>query len=52
MHMINHVINHLIERMKAEHTFPAVVHSVYGAITVARNVRTDAIEVGSIEQHG
>jgi hypothetical protein len=46
--MINHVNDHVIERTKAEHTFLAVVHSVYGAIKVARNVRTDAIEVGSI----
>jgi hypothetical protein len=47
--MINHVNEQLIERMKAEYIFPAVVHSVYGAIKVARVVRTDAIEVGSIE---
>jgi len=52
MRMINHVITCLIERTKVEHTFPAVVHSVYGATEVARIVRTDAFEVGSIEQHG
>jgi|GEM_PF-6272308 hypothetical protein len=44
-----HLIKHVIESSKTEHAFPAVVHSVYGAIKVARNVRTDAIEMGSIE---
>ena len=48
MHMINRVNEHVIESKKAEHTFLAVVHSVYGAIKVARAVLTDGIEAGSI----
>jgi hypothetical protein len=48
MHMINRVIEHVIESAK-EHTFLAVVQSVHGAIAVARIVRNDAIEVGIIE---
>jgi len=51
MHMSNHVNEHVIERMTAERTFPAVVHSVYGAIKVARAARTDATDVGSIGEH-
>ena len=44
MRMINHVITCLIEMTKAEHTFPAVVPSVFGAMRVARIVRTDAVK--------
>jgi len=51
MHTINHVTDHVIKRTKEEHTFLAVVHSVYGAIKAARIVRTDAVEWGSIESH-
>ena len=36
-------------KRKAERASLAVVHSVYGAMQVARNVRNDAIEEGSIE---
>jgi hypothetical protein len=43
------MIKHVIEITKTEHAFLAVVHSAYGVIKVVRNVRTDAIEIGSIE---
>ena len=49
--MSNHVKELVIGIKKAEHTFLAVVHSVYGAIKVARAVRTDATDVGSIGEH-
>lgn len=48
MHMSNRVKELVIGIKKAEHTFLAVVHSVYGAIKVARAVLTDGIEAGSI----
>jgi len=46
-----HMSNHANERTRVEHTFLAVVHSAYGAIRVARAVRTDIIKAGSIGQH-
>jgi hypothetical protein len=48
MHTSYHVNEVVIGIKKAEHTFLAAAHSVYGAIKVARAVRTDAIEVGRI----